>query len=105
MRLTGSSKLATSRRWMPNTSKNSFQKVCFSAASLRVPDQLCANWMARWRISFHESGMGESYPRGGADVSRDLQAGSKLAPRQEASLRVIPKELERLICGFPYPRT
>src|ERR1019366_10369 len=65
MRLTGSSKLATNRRWMPNTSKNSFQKVCFSAASLSVPAQLCANWMARWRISFHESGMREFYPHGG----------------------------------------
>jgi hypothetical protein len=77
---------------MPNTSKNSFQKVCFSAASLRVPAQLCANWMARWRISFHESGMGEFYSHGGrlsAGIYSHLQAHSKpllkLLPKQSSS--------------------
>ena len=81
MRWTGSSKLATSRRWRPKTSKNSFQKVCFSAASLRVPAQLWENWMARWRISFHESGMGEFY----SDCGR-LSVGISLNPASRTCL-------------------
>ena len=55
---TGTSKLATVLRWIPKTAKNSFQKVCLSADSPRVPAQSLANLMALWRISIQLSGMG-----------------------------------------------
>jgi len=42
---------------LPNTLKDSFQKVCLSAASLVALDQSLENLIARWRISFQESGM------------------------------------------------
>jgi hypothetical protein len=54
----GSSKLATALRAMPKTLKNSFQKVCFSACSRLTPVQSFEKAMARWRISFQESGIG-----------------------------------------------
>lgn len=54
---TGTSKLATSLREMPKTSKNSFQNVCLSALSLEADLLSRANLTALWRISFHESGM------------------------------------------------
>jgi hypothetical protein len=49
--LTVRSKLATERRRMPKTLKNSFQNVWASARSLVSPFQSCPNAMARWRIS------------------------------------------------------
>jgi len=38
--------------------KNSFQKVCFSARSLVTAIHSFEKAMARWRISFQESGTG-----------------------------------------------
>jgi mitochondrial fission protein ELM1 len=55
---TGSSKLATVRRRTPKTLKNSFQKDWRSAASRVSPRHSLLKAMARWRISFQESGMG-----------------------------------------------
>jgi hypothetical protein len=71
MFLTGSSNVATSRRFRPNASKNSFQKVCFSALSLRAPAQELAKRMALWRISFYESGMADIYKFCGQSESRN----------------------------------
>ena len=55
-------------------------------------------YLARWRISFHESGMGEFYPHGGrlsAGICKPVQTRRTTG----YFLGVIPKELERLI-GF-----
>jgi hypothetical protein len=50
--LTGSSKLATCRRFSPKTAKNSFQKVWRSAFSRDSSAQSLAKATALWRISF-----------------------------------------------------
>jgi hypothetical protein len=69
---TGSSKLATARRETPKTSKNSFQKVCFSALSLFAPVQSRENRIALWRISFQEIGMGSFYTKNGGGGNEEL---------------------------------
>src|ERR1035437_6306369 len=58
---TGSSKVATVRRRTPKTLKKSFQKDWRSAASRVSPCHSRLKAMARWRISFHDSGMGGGY--------------------------------------------
>ncbi len=52
---TGTSKLATDARRMPNTSKNSFQNVWASDRSRAAVAQLPAKTMARRLISFQFS--------------------------------------------------
>src|ERR1700690_3062267 len=59
--LTGSSKVATVRRRTPKTLKKSFQKDWRSAASRVSPCHSRLKAMARWRISFHDNGMGGGY--------------------------------------------
>jgi hypothetical protein len=58
---TGSSKVATVRRRTPRTLKKSFQKDWRSAASRVSPCHSRLKAVARWRISFHDSGMGGGY--------------------------------------------
>jgi DNA-binding XRE family transcriptional regulator len=54
---TGASNDATVLRAMPKTSKNSFQKVCFSADSEAALFQSLENLIARYLISFQARGM------------------------------------------------
>ena len=49
---------------MPNTLKNSSQKVCFSACSRFAPVHSLEKAIARWRISFQEIGTGGLYQSG-----------------------------------------
>jgi hypothetical protein len=58
---TASSKVATMRRRTPKTLKKSFQKDWRSAVSRVSPCHSRLKAMARWRISFHDSGEGGGY--------------------------------------------
>ena len=70
--LTGSSKAARVRRFLPKTSKNSFQKVWRRDFSEVSPFQSRAKAMARCLISFHESGMAGALARREQDNNRPV---------------------------------